>query len=171
MQITAPLPWYRHRWPWLLAIMPASAVVMGFTFLWLAIKTDDGLVTDDYYKEGLAINRIVERDAAASKYDVHAVVRLAGAAVSLELTGAFPARPDTLKLTLAHPTRKGLDHSVLLTRNKMDTYNGVVHDLIDSRYDIVLEPIGGAWRLAGEWHPTRGETLKLSPAMLPSHKG
>lgn len=171
MQIAAQQPWYRQRWPWLLAIMPASAVVMGFTFLWLAIKTDDGLVSDDYYKDGLAINRIVDRDAAASKHNVHATARLAGAVVSLQLGADPPARPDTLKLTLAHPTRKGLDHSVLLTRNSMGTYEGTVRDLIDSRYDIILEPIDGAWRLAGEWHPVRGETLKLTPALMPSHKG
>lgn len=171
MQIVAQLPWYRQRWPWLLAIMPISAVIMSFTFLWVAIKSDDGLVSDDYYKDGLAINRIVERDAAASKYNVHATARLAGAVVSLQLAADLPARPDTLKLTLAHPTRKGLDHSVLLTKKTLDTYNGTVRDLIDSRYDIILEPIDGAWRLAGEWHPVRGETLKLSPALMPSRKG
>jgi hypothetical protein len=53
----------------------------------------------------------------------------------------------------------------------MDTYIGTVHDLIGSRYDIILEPIDGAWRLAGQWHPTQGETLKLSPAILPPRKG
>lgn len=170
MQITVPQPWYRQRWPWLLSIMPLSAVIMGFTFLWLAIKTDDGLVSDDYYKDGLAINRIVDRDVAAGKYDVRAVARLDAGVVSLELTSKLPARPDTLKLTLAHPTRKGLDHSVLLTRKRMGTYTGMVQGLIDSRYDIILEPIDGAWRLAGEWHPTQGATLELSPAMLPSRK-
>jgi hypothetical protein len=171
MQIVAQQPWYRQRWPWLLAIMPATAVVMGFTFLWLAIKTDDGLVSDDYYKDGLAINRIVERDVAASNFRVHATAKLTGAAINLQLAADLPARPDALKLTLAHPTRKGLDHSVLLTRNSMGTYEGRVHDLIDSRYDIILEPVDGAWRLAGEWHPLRGEALKLDPALAPSSKG
>ncbi len=170
MQTLATQPWYRHRWPWLLAIMPASAVVVGFIFLWLAIKTDDGLVSDDYYKDGLAINRIVDRDLAASKLDVRAVARLEAGVVSLDLTGKLLVRPDTLQLTLVHPTRKGLDHSVLLTRNKMDTYTGTVQGLITSRYDIVLEPIDRAWRLTGDWHPTQGETLELRPAMLPSHK-
>jgi hypothetical protein len=128
-------------------------------------------VSDDYYKEGLAINRIVERDAAAGKYNVHATARLEGEVVSLQLAADLPAQPDTLKLTLAHPTRKGLDHNVLLTRNTVNTYNGTVHALISSRYDIILEPIDGAWRLAGQWHPTQGETLKLSPAILPPRKG
>ena len=171
MQIVAQSPWYRQRWPWLLAIMPATAVVMGFAFLWLAIKTDDGLVSDDYYKDGLAINRIVERDAAASKLNVHATARLEGEIVSLQLDASRPALPDTLKLTLAHPTRKGLDHNVLLTRNATGTYNGTLRDLIDSRYDIILEPVSGTWRLAGEWRPTRGETLRLNPAPLSAQKG
>ncbi len=171
MQFVAQQPWYRQRWPWLLAIMPITSIIVGFAFLWAAIKTDDGLVADDYYKDGLAINRIVERDIAAGKYAVHAVARLEGAVVNLQLAGKLPAPPDTLKLSLVHPTRKGLDHSVLLTRRRTDTYIGTVHDLIASRYDIILEPLDGAWRLAGVWHPTQGETLELKPAHLSQQQG
>jgi uncharacterized protein len=171
MQIVAQQPWYRQRWPWLLSIMPITAIIVGFAFLWAAIKTDDGLVADDYYKDGLAINRIVKRDVAASNYDVHATARLEGAVVSLQLTGKLPARPDSLKLSLVHPTRKGLDHSALLTRDRLDSYTGVVQGLIDSRFDVILEPINGSWRLAGVWHPTRGETLYLSPPQRSPRKG
>ena len=166
MQITTQQPWYRDRWPWLLAIMPTSAVIMGFTFLWLAIKTDDGLVSDDYYKDGLAINRIVERDEAASKFHVNAIVKLDGSIVSLQLAGNLPNMPDSLQLTLSHPTRKGFDHSILLTRNQVGNYEGKVQDLINARYDVILEPLNGTWRVAGKWHPAEGEILKMSPATL-----
>ena len=51
------LPWYKERWTWLLMLMPATAIVAGFITLWLAITSFDGLVADDYYKQGLAINQ------------------------------------------------------------------------------------------------------------------
>jgi len=58
-------PWYREPWPWIIIAGPASAVVAGVALLWLAIDSNDGLVVDDYYKEGLAINQVIRRDQAA----------------------------------------------------------------------------------------------------------
>ncbi len=55
-------PWYRHAWPWLLAIAPAAALIGGFVTLWLAVTTSDSLVVDDYYREGRAINQQLARD-------------------------------------------------------------------------------------------------------------
>ncbi len=46
-------PWYREPWPWILMIMPVTAVVAGSFMMWLAVSTEDGLVEDDYYKKGL----------------------------------------------------------------------------------------------------------------------
>ena len=40
-------PWYKDRWPWILMAGPAVVVVAGFITLWLAISSDDGLVSDD----------------------------------------------------------------------------------------------------------------------------
>ena len=59
----AGTPWYRQRWPWLLMLGPAIVVVAGIVTAVIAIETDDGLVTDDYYKRGLAINQTLERAA------------------------------------------------------------------------------------------------------------
>ena len=57
-------PWYREPWPWILMSVPATAVVAGIITLWLAVSSADGLVAEDYYKQGLAINRVIEREEA-----------------------------------------------------------------------------------------------------------
>ena len=64
---TAPdtRPWYRYRSPWLLMLGPAAVVVAGVATAWLAISTEDGLVVEDYYKEGKAINRVLKREETA----------------------------------------------------------------------------------------------------------
>ena len=49
-------PWYREPWVWLMIALPASAVVGGIITIYLAVSTSDGLVVDDYYKRGKAIN-------------------------------------------------------------------------------------------------------------------
>jgi len=47
-------------------IPPAAAVVMGIVMVVLAVRSDDGLVVDDYYKRGLAINQVLDREARAA---------------------------------------------------------------------------------------------------------
>ena len=56
--------WYREPWPWLLMMGPAIVIVAGFYTLWLAIQSNDGLVADDYYKRGLAINQTLRSPPA-----------------------------------------------------------------------------------------------------------
>ncbi|MBP6382753.1 MAG: FixH family protein, partial [Pseudomonadales bacterium] len=63
--MSEPAPWYRQGWPWFLILLPLSVVIACFVTLYLALKTDEALVRDDYYKEGLAINRRLEEESNA----------------------------------------------------------------------------------------------------------
>ena len=65
--LTPTKPWYREPWPWLLMSGPAIVVVAGIITTVLAVRTHDGLVVDDYYKQGLAVNKDLSRDLAAKK--------------------------------------------------------------------------------------------------------
>jgi len=40
-------PWYREPWPWVAIGIPAAAVIMGLTTLYLALANPDYLVVDD----------------------------------------------------------------------------------------------------------------------------
>jgi len=40
-------PWYREPWPWVAIGIPAAAVIMGLTTLYLALANPDFLVVDD----------------------------------------------------------------------------------------------------------------------------
>ena len=68
--------WYREPMVWLIIMIPFSAVIMGGVLLTLAVSSDDGLVTDDYYKKGLQINRTLERDALAASYEIAGEIML-----------------------------------------------------------------------------------------------
>lgn len=65
-------PWYKQRWPWFLIAGPGIVVIAGFITLWMAIDSDDGLVTDDYYKQGLTVNQRMQRDHQASSMGLRA---------------------------------------------------------------------------------------------------
>jgi len=40
-------PWYREPWPWVAIGIPAAAVIMGMTTLYLALTNPDYLVVDE----------------------------------------------------------------------------------------------------------------------------
>ena len=67
-------PWYREPWVWLMIAFPMTAVIAGMTTIYLAVSTADGLVVDDYYKRGKAINMDLARDAAAARYQLKASI-------------------------------------------------------------------------------------------------
>lgn len=59
-------PWYRQLWPWLIMAPPFVSVIAGIALLWTAISSNDGLVTPDYYKQGIEINQRLTREQAAN---------------------------------------------------------------------------------------------------------
>ena len=58
------LPWYRQLWPWLLIAPPVVSIFGGFALLWVAISSNDGLVTPD--PRGPGVTRSLSRAEAAN---------------------------------------------------------------------------------------------------------
>ena len=146
-------PWYREPWPWILMSGPLVAIVAGLVTAWIAVSHEDPLVVDNYYKEGLAINRVLERDHAAAQRGYRAELMLSsdGARVRAHLSGVPPAR---LRLHLVHPTRANLDRSVELRPLQDGWYEGEIGSgTVPLRWRVVLEDEPATWRLAGEWRP------------------
>ena len=148
-------PWYREPWPWILMSGPAIVVVAGLVTAWLAVRSDDGLVVDDYYKQGLAINQTLGRSDMAERLGISARLTFADGEVQVRLGSA---REGVLMLKLVHPTRPGMDQSVSLTMVQPGIYSGRVHPLHAGRWHVVLEQ--REWRLAGDWTlPAAGELI------------
>ena len=60
--------WYRMPLVWMLILIPGSAVIMGVVMIWLAISNEDGLVADDYYKQGKTIIVVTHAPEIAEGY-------------------------------------------------------------------------------------------------------
>ena len=140
-------PWYREPWPWILMAGPAIVVVASLITAWLAIRSEDGLVTDDYYKQGLAINQTLRRSDAAERLGIEAKLYLADGRVRVLLGAA--AGHGALTLRLVHPTRAGMDQSLNLAAAQPGVYEGRLLPLQPGRWHVVLE--ARDWRLAGDW--------------------
>src|SRR3954465_5210601 len=150
-------PWYRQPWPWLLMAGPAIVVVAGLFTAWLAVVHEDGLVADDYYKQGLAINKVIERETEAVFLHAHARVLFGENRVRVFLGGVAP---DELKLQLVHPTRAGLDRAARLSAAGAGWYEGAI-DTRGTRWHVVLEDAAGTWRLRGDWNERDGNVLEI----------
>lgn len=145
---TPALPWYRHPWPWLLMAGPAAVIVAGLVTMVIAFRSDDGLVADDYYKRGLAINQVLSRDEQARRLGLHASASFSGMRARVLLLGASEAPPE-LRLRLIHPTRSGRDQLVTLRAVAPATYEGALAPLEGESRQLVLEDPKGIWRLTG----------------------
>ena len=142
--------WYREPMVWMIIMIPFSAVIMGGVMLTLAVSSDDGLVTDDYYKKGLRINRTLERDALAASYEIAGEIMLGapGESVEVFLTGnaRFQA-PEIVHLRLFHTTRSGLDRDLRLRRVATGRYVASGPRLEPGAWQVQLDADG--WRLNG----------------------
>ena len=144
-------PWYREPWPWLLMAGPAAVVVAGGITMWIAFSTADGLVAQDYYKQGMAVNKVLAKEENAARLGLRAVVEFAADRhrIAVVLSGA---EPGELSIRFAHATRSGHDLALRLVRVGPGRYEAAVPaDLPAGRWNVHVEGPGAAWRLAGEW--------------------
>lgn len=143
--VLAPRPWYREPWPWLLMAGPVAVIIAGGVTAWLAITTSDGLVADDYYKRGLAINSVLKREEAAAKRGIAAEVHRMERDLVVNLSGA---QPEALFVTLAHATRAGYDVRLRLARGQDGAYRAELPAMPAGRWRVVIDDPRGEWRLA-----------------------
>lgn len=145
-----PTPWYKERWTWLLMLMPATAIVAGFITLWLAVTTFDGLVADDYYKQGLAINQTLARANAAQELGLVGQVKFSAEEVRVILSAKKGSDlPAKLLVTLAHPTRGGLDQKLILELRDGAYLGSLQAALTSAHWKVLIEDESRVWRLSG----------------------
>ena len=158
-------PWYRHPWPWLLMSGPAIVVVAGFYTLFLAVRSNDGLVAEDYYKQGLAIDRVIARETAAAQLGLSAALRYDANRDVVRVTlQPSSIAPPALALRVVHPTRAGEDRVVALKSVAPGVYEGALAEPPVAARELVLEDAAATWRMAGEWKARSAEASLVARA-------
>ena len=140
-------PWYREPWPWILMSGPAAVLVAGAATMWLAYTSADGLVADDYYRKGLAINRVLAREDAARRLGISAEVRMAPGRMSIVLHGESP---EVVLVRMIHATRAGHDLRLRLARSASGDYEAALPPLPPGHWHLSIEDAPGRWRVAEE---------------------
>ncbi len=151
---------------WMVIFFPSLAVVAGTITIIIAMNTEDSLVVDEYYKEGLAINEVIKYDQQAKQLGLSAFVDAnsqsgeilisISAETSLQL-------PEEITFKLIHRTRSGLDQTTVLQRkdNSAD-YRGYVRPpIIEGRWtvQVIAEQ---QWRLKQNFTTKSAEHILMN---------
>jgi hypothetical protein len=126
---------------------PAAVILAGAATIWLAFASADGLVADEYYKRGLAINQVLAREDNARRLGVRASIEAAQGRLRVTLAGAAP---EALFAQLAHATRAGHDVRLRLAPVAAGVYEAELPPLPAGRWSVVLEDPRREWRVVQE---------------------
>lgn len=159
-------PWYLHRWPWLLMMGPLFVVLAGSYTIWLAWRSQDPLVVDDYYKQGKAINQDLRRARNAAALGMRVDLHYLPAKGELrgQVQGDPRARRGQLRLRLVHSTQAAKDLSFLATPDEQGAFTLSLPMLEMARWQVLVEDGGNQWRLQGPWQWPQERNLSLSGA-------
>jgi len=139
-------PWYKERWTWIVMAPPAAAVLAGVATWWIAASGADSLVADDYYKQGLAINKVIAREERARALGLRAELELGTERIRVRLEGAAP---KALFVHLAHRTRAGFDQRLRLARAG-EFYEAEHAPLAPGGWRVLIEDPQSTWRIVRE---------------------
>ena len=140
-------PWYRQLWPWLLISGPAAVLVAGAVTTWIAFASADGLVAEDYYRQGMAVNQILAREQRAAQLGLSVDLELTPGKIVARLRGAAP---EALLVHLAHATRAGHDQRLRLAPSQPGVYEAELPELPAGHWHIVVEDPRASWRIVKE---------------------
>lgn len=143
-------PWYRQPWPWLIMSGPFIVIVAGLYTAWLAVTTNDGLVTEDYYKKGLSINQTVAQSALAESLGLRADLRVGAERMAIMLSARDVSfrPPPSIKVVVSHPTRAGLDQTRTMALIE-GTYTASFQLPAAGHWVVLIGDEAQSWRLMG----------------------
>ncbi|VAW55137.1 hypothetical protein MNBD_GAMMA06-2028 [hydrothermal vent metagenome] len=172
MQITkTSKPWHKYPLVWMMLFIPFSAVIMGVVMIWLAIDTDDGLVADDYYKQGLVINDVISLDKKSAELKLEAIIEFDNSAKVIKVQfdkGLLENYPETLQLSFQHATHANSDVVVTLNHGIDSQYIGYLKKAISEGiwyFEVSAKDNAGddgsGWKLSARSHVQANNMIHL----------
>ncbi|MBU2709819.1 FixH family protein [Zooshikella harenae] len=164
-------------WLGFLLAIPILAIILGSSYIAIAVRNADSLVVDDYYKEGLAIEKELKRDRHAQALGLTAKVYLDNAQkrVRITLSPDQDNMPRALTLSFISPTLPEEDATLPVQLNIDNEYEGFLpHEITGKRYIHLETPKAvdkqkhrEGWRLiGGSYIDTTSITIALQPATM-----
>lgn len=164
--------WYRQFWPWFLIALPGTVVIASFITLYIAIVNSHSMVKDNYYQDGLAINRYLLEDQLAEQLEISAGLEFlpASGEIKLMLNGNVGSDSPVLILSFIHPVNASADFQLPLQKNAAGFYQQSVLQLDLTRWYLQLSPADASpdqrWRIRGEINLAKTSETTLASSSL-----
>lgn len=144
-------PWFKQPWLWFLLSIPITSVILSSIMVTVAVVGKDSLVSDNYYKDGMAINQTIEQDHLAVTLGIEPILSILDKDVIIELKSAAPlAAQSFLTLKLLHPTVSAEDVIIKLLPSGNGLFLGELPTKIEGRRYLDLYAFDNSWRIREE---------------------
>tara|TARA_R110001592_G_scaffold296139_2_gene566475 strand:+ start:4697 stop:5230 length:534 start_codon:yes stop_codon:yes gene_type:complete len=144
-------PWYKQPWLWFVMSVPITSVILSSIMVTVAVIGKDSLVSDNYYKDGMAINQTIEQDQLANTLGLKPILSISGTEIKLELksTSVVPEQ-SFLSFKLLHPTVSAKDIIIKLLPSGNGLYLGELPHAVEGRRYLDLYAFDDSWRIREE---------------------
>lgn len=160
----------QNYWPWLLIAIPFAAVLFGILMVTTTLMYPDDVVIDNYYKDGMAINKRISMDELAFSESISAeLVQLDQISIGFDVKNTTDS---AIQLKLYHVTDKSQDLIFTLARegganaDRFVSYEPVDVLGLDGVWYIELLGSETKWRLRGRIQtPIEMQKIVLKPEL------
>ena len=157
-------PWYREPWPWVLIAIPGITILWSIFLFLFSLEQHVSMVEDDYYDEGMGINRELSRDIEAANLDLSGRVSFTdGERLDILLESPERRNWERLQVELSHATLGDRDQTTIAERVGKGRYRARIQPLSDGRWYVDIRNIGNDWRLRSALEFPLEEPLTLKP--------
>jgi hypothetical protein len=156
-------PWFKQFWPWVLIALPGTVVIASIITAVIAFNGADTLVADDYYKEGLTINKTFDDLKLAKTLAIKAQLNLNPDHISLQIQSNNMLNNKELLLRFKHPLDNNLDTVLHLQQQADGSYQAPAITLIPGKWYISLQSLNtdSPWRVDSTFFmPTKSISLE-----------
>lgn len=155
-------PWYKEPWMFLVMGVPIAAICWGIVIITLATNGKDSLVSDSYYKDGMAYTENREFRNKAKRLQLSAELTYQDGEISASIAGYLDENPSFLRLQLIHPTLETEDETVLLQQTKDGHYLGLADKNHLGKRKLWLQSPEQEWMIKDEALIENSKLLSLS---------
>lgn len=158
-------PWYKQFWPWVILILPLSAVIAGLTTVYIAYDGADTPVKKDYYLAGIQINQRTKLIENAARLGIQGHLHYDQSLQLFQIKLDGPQQNvDSLNVALRHPAYEPLDRTITLTPSSEQTYQTRFELPMTGKWYITLTDNDKTWLLEDQILLDESTTLTLRPS-------
>ncbi|XOV77990.1 MAG: FixH family protein [Aestuariibacter sp.] len=155
--------WYKQFWPWFLIVIPLSSMIVGTLVVYLATTGQDSLVSDDYYKEGKAINLDITKVKKARQLGLVGLMRISEDNLSLEFESRLPPDSAAIKAQFFHTTLATEDFSVMLTKDAKNRFSGTLPTNLNGKWRVTISAFDDSWKIQKRVGLPNSSVIRFEP--------